>query len=69
MQQAVKNGDDTLDEFSLPYSCMNQQIHYSMLFSPGAVPRSLLVRPEGPVEEPAAGGPDQAVRQPEERRQ
>lgn len=35
----------------------------------GAIPVPLQLRPEGPAEEPAAGGPDEEIWQPEERRE
>ena len=41
----------------------------NLFSSTGALPVALLVGPEGPATQPAAGGPDQALRQPEERRQ
>lgn len=37
-----------------------------MCLSPGALSLPLQLGPEGPAEEPAPGGPDEALRQPEE---
>lgn len=39
---------------------------FSFFPSPGALPVPLQLRPEGSAEKPAAGGPDQAFREPQE---